>query len=345
MNFIQKSGAASGSLARVLPILACDREVIRLLSERLSQQTFSLQGMKRAFTVLEQQFRDISSSSELSSFTLEFTASTLLDNYRASNGLLTEDYRRGPNRNLGRLLTILLDIPPPNADELLEEGSGVGRVSVFLTRTQAEFKSLCINPGDKLFLDSLETNLLRVACDFYWADFICGFLDSNGILTGVQETRLIRDTSTLVNTGRATIPNHILEPLFCFMRYTLFGALHLNKYAAESQSNSSLLRVTISFGAKRKRIVCRLALGFTAAKRRCFRFSRLKDVLRDINNQVIEEQISILESHVVVTCPTRRSVEISRRFSQNALNYLKNSCGFSDAEITELQQNNNPLTD
>ena len=27
------------------------------------------------------------------------------------------------------------------------------------------FKSLCINPGDKLFLDSLETNLLRVACE------------------------------------------------------------------------------------------------------------------------------------------------------------------------------------
>ena len=92
--------------------------------------------------------------------------------------LLTEDYRRGPNRNLGRVLTILLDIPPPNADELLEEASGVGRVSVFLSKTRAEFKSLCINPGDKLFLDSLETNLLRVACDFYWADFICGFLDS-----------------------------------------------------------------------------------------------------------------------------------------------------------------------
>ena len=129
------------------------------------------------------------------------------------------------------------------------------------------------------------------------------------------------------------------------MRYTIFGALHLNKYAAESQSNAAEQPIAISFGAKRKRIVCRLAQGFTSAKRRCFRFSRLKDVLRDINNQVIEEQISILESHVVVTCPTRRSVEISRRFSQNALNYLKNSCGFSDAEITELQQKNNLLTD
>ena len=154
-------------MARVLPILACDREVIRLLSERLSQESFTLQGLKKAFVILERLFRDMSSTSDQSSITFEFSSSNLLDNYRANNMLLTEEYRSGPNRNLGRVLTILLDMPPPNTDVLLEEGSGSGRVTVFLARTRAEFKGSCIFPGDQLFLESLETNLHRVACDYF----------------------------------------------------------------------------------------------------------------------------------------------------------------------------------
>ena len=55
-SFVDKSGATSGSLARVLPVLSCDREVIRLLSERLTLEPFSLTGLKRTFFVFEQQF-------------------------------------------------------------------------------------------------------------------------------------------------------------------------------------------------------------------------------------------------------------------------------------------------
>ena len=154
-------------MARVLPIISCDREVIRVQSERLSQARFSLRGLKRAFFLLEQQFKDISSTSDTPSILFQFSHSTLLTNYRTSNGLFTEEHRQGANRNLGQVLTILLNVSPPDADALLEEASEVGRVTVFLIRIRAEFKNLCKNPGDKLCLDSLDNNLLRVAVDFF----------------------------------------------------------------------------------------------------------------------------------------------------------------------------------
>ena len=50
---MHKSGATSGSLSRVLPVITFDRDMIRLLNERLSSNPFSLQGLKRAFGILE----------------------------------------------------------------------------------------------------------------------------------------------------------------------------------------------------------------------------------------------------------------------------------------------------
>ena len=167
----------------------------------------------------------------------------------------------------------------------------------------------------------------------------------DGTLTQVGEDRLISETSYMITQRRATIPDHILDPLFCFMRYTLVGALHLNKFAAGSRVDSELLLNTQTAAVKRKRVVDRLSQGFTRAKRRCFQLSRLKDALRGFTKQTMEEHVRILESHVVVTCPSRRSVELSRSMSTNAKNYLMTSCGFSEADLAELTLNNSLLTD
>ena len=167
----------------------------------------------------------------------------------------------------------------------------------------------------------------------------------DGTLSIEQEANLIRESTALITRGRATIPDHILDPLFCFMRYTILGALHLNKLAVGSQLNLIIRQETDSSTLNRKRIVCRLSLGFTAEKKRLFLLSRLKDALGGLNITIIEQQIALLESHVIVTCPTRRSVELSRGFSVNAKIYLKNSCGFSNTDIVELLQNITLLID
>ena len=59
----------------------------------------------------------------------------------------------------------------------------------------------------------------------------------------------------------------------------------------------------------------------------------------------IEEQIRILEAHVVVTCPSRRSVELVRRFSERAQGFLMSSCGYNAAEDDRIQRLSNLLKD
>ena len=54
--------------------------------------------------------------------------------------LITQQDRIGPQRNLGRVITTLLNMSPPNADVLLREGTGVGRVTVFLQESVLSLK-------------------------------------------------------------------------------------------------------------------------------------------------------------------------------------------------------------
>ena len=319
--------------------------MIRIMNERLPPYSFPLLGLKTAFSLLEECFRNQSCADIVPSVTLEFSTSTLFDNYRKNNDLLTTVNRNGANSNLGRVLTTLLNNSPPDCDELLTEYSGVGRVKVFLSRTRAEFAGLCQHPGDMLFLDALETNLLRVSCDFFWADFVCSFLDVNGILTDAARVRFTTALENLKALKRATIPSRILNPLFAFMRYTLLGALHLNKHAVGGCDNSDLIPCSVESSLKRKRIVERIADGYTQAKRRRFTFSRLNDALGGISLANIEEQIAILQSHVIVTCPTRRSVELCRRFSVEAQIFLTDSCGFDLNDFTMLCHANTLLID
>ena len=94
------------------------------------------------------------------------------------------------------------------------------------------------------------------------------------------------------------------------------------------------------------KLVNKLSLGYIINKRRRFAYSRLKEALgNNISKRFMEEQIEILEANVVITRPTRRSVELSRRLCATAQNYLITSCEYSMDELNILIQNNRLLTD
>ena len=103
----------------MLPVLTFDRELIWIQRERLSSSKFSLDRLTNAFSVLARKFRDVVCGSGKSCIILEFSESTLLNNYRKTNHLMTQDAREGRNRKLGSLLTILFNNSPPDSWSLL----------------------------------------------------------------------------------------------------------------------------------------------------------------------------------------------------------------------------------
>ena len=96
---------------------------------------------------------------------------------------------------------------------------------------------------------------------------------------------------------------------------------------------------------KRKRIIQRLAQGFTGIKKRKFYISNIKEYLRPYTRDIIVTQIRILESHAVVTQPTKKSVELMRTLSASARAYLLTECQFAEDEIIQLDQANSLLVD
>ena len=106
-----------------------------------------------------------SSECDVSLLTLQISDSVLLKNFRETNkhfisGFSGENY-------LCNVFTTLLDTTPPNSDVLLKEGNGIGQLNVFMKQTVAHVSSFIKYPGDALFLLSMETNILRVASDFF----------------------------------------------------------------------------------------------------------------------------------------------------------------------------------
>ena len=112
-EFASKAGATSGALARVLPVLTYDREMIRLQNERLPAYTFQLDGIKEAFEVLEDQFSEYTSEDIDPPITLEFSESRIMREYRNTNSLLTSQYREEGAENMREALKTLLNHPPP----------------------------------------------------------------------------------------------------------------------------------------------------------------------------------------------------------------------------------------
>ena len=342
---MEKAGVNSGALARVLPVLAYDREMIRLQHERLVSYTFSLDGLKEAFGILEAAFSNATSDAAEPPLIIEFSTSVLMKNYRSTNNLLTSGFRRNGLINVRSVLSTLLDQPPPDTDTLLEEGSGVGQIKVFLAQTIAEFSSLDNHPGTNSALAGLENNLLRVASDFFWASYICGFLTPHGVLVTEEKTRLEESIKAMLLAKSVVVPDTIIEPLIIFMRYTIIGAAHLNTLTSEGMNANPVLEHLPAASLKRKRIIERLALGLTRDKKRRFPLSRVKEALGRENSSCVEDQVTILESHSIVVRPTNRTVQLVRAFSALARNYMVANCALTDADVVSVERNAALLTD
>ena len=108
IQFIRKSGPTSGSPARVLPVLAYDRELVRLQRNRLPLYTFSLSGMKTAYGILESHFSKYASY-DLPPLTIQFSSSELMDAYRNTNDHLTSEFRDNAGLDLQNVVTTLLN--------------------------------------------------------------------------------------------------------------------------------------------------------------------------------------------------------------------------------------------
>ena len=218
-------------------------------------------------------------------------------------------------------------------------------MSIFIRQTMAEYKAMGLSPGDENFLRGFEANILRVASDFFWADYISGFLTETGLLIEAEEWRLQTDLRDMITAKIVTIPETIVKPLMNFMTYTLLSVIHLNEFVAGKRGSIPAHSSHDMANNKRKRIVGRLSLGLTAAKRRRFTLSKLSQALGDIPKATIESQIRILESHAVVTCPTRRSVQLNRILSHDVQTYLLAHCGYTQVELVTLMNNSEQLRD
>ena len=137
----------------------------------------------------------------------------------------------------------------------------------------------------------------------------------------------------IIHAKVATVHDYILEPVFNFLRYSLKCAFQLNALANGVSQISGKCNENAN---KRKRIVERLAKGYTSNKRRRFPISKIKESLQSVSASSIEEQLSVLESHVVVEKPTNKSTCLVNALSIDAQSFLKTKCKFTDMEVVAL---------
>ena len=164
VDFVQRSGHDSGTLARVLPIIGCDREMIRLLQAKLPAVSIPLEGLKTVLSIMEEKFTGYRAAGK-PPIILKFADSKLLNKFRLQNDIATNNSRVVGDFNYKSIFTTLLDKQPPNSDSLKAEGSGIGQVGVFISQMESEWKTLIKSPGDANSLHGLSTNLLRVCSD------------------------------------------------------------------------------------------------------------------------------------------------------------------------------------
>ena len=116
---------------------------------------------------MERHFSNISTSSADPPLTLLFSRSLLNAQFRSTNPLLVSAFVDEEVSDYTSILTTLLNQQKPDTTTLLNEGSGEGLLTAYLNMTFAEFTALSCSPGDKNVLRGLETNLLRIASDFF----------------------------------------------------------------------------------------------------------------------------------------------------------------------------------
>ena len=133
--FVERSGPTSGTLARVVPILSYGRNIVRLAQTKLPPTSFSLNGLKRAFAVVEVAFANRLATEGAPQITLQFSHSRLQQNFCNTNSLLVQDFRQDDVIDFGRILNTLNNRAPPNATEITAEASEEGILSLFLRQT------------------------------------------------------------------------------------------------------------------------------------------------------------------------------------------------------------------
>ena len=337
-TFVEKSGRLSGMLARVIPVLSHDREMIRLVYEKLPQYDFSLDGLKKVLGIMEVKFHKCSSTEEVPPVTLQFSQSRLDEEFRNTNKLVVGQFKKDGVIAYRGYFRALLDNTSPGAKELSHEASGCGQVSVFLEQMIAEFSPRVKTSGDLTFLRGLEDNILRIAADFFWAFFITKYLNTDGVLVNTQEKLLNRDLDVILQEQVITIPEEIMPYLFSLLRYIVNGVFVLNRFASCSEEDEQAADMIAPDDKSRKRfrLVDRLSQGFGPRKKRKFYISKLDKAIAEMTRAEIEQQIRILKSQAVLTSRSRQSVELERNLNDGALAYLKNECNFSDEHLAKL---------
>ena len=333
-------------LARIIPIIGFDRDMVRLEYERLPQVNFPLTGLKKVVGIMEKHFKSNSSSDDTPSVTLQFSPSTLDTAYRNTNNLLVEGLGGNNDMNYRQRYRTLLDNGPPGTTQLEAEGSGCGLIAVFIEKSIAEFSPLVLSDADETFLRGLEDNLLKVSSDFYWAWKLATYVDSSGVLTADEEIRLEADLRSITNERTVDIPDVIVPPLLSLLNYILKGTFLLNRLATGQPLSTVPLRQGSRGSRKRYRIVDRLSQGAGRNKKRRFYISKLLSALNDMGREELTEEVRILQAHAVVNRPTNGSVALERNLSNSAVKYLKDSCEFkTDENIAHILQANDMLAD
>lgn len=198
------------------------------------------------------------------------------------------------------------------------------------------------NPGDANILDGLRSNFLRIAADYYQGNFICKWVTPEGLLSSDKEKEVEVQLEKIINDGTATIDATILDPLFRFIRYYLLGAFHLTSRSFDIRQDAAK---QLSESRKRKRIVLRMARGYTPRKKRCFPMSKLKASFSCYAEEDFLQQLNVLSANVIIEKPSVRSVQLVHNFSLEALAFLEKSCGLDGNAIMDLQQKISLLED
>ena len=332
-------------MARVLPILAHDREAIRMSYERMDDYDFKLKGLKEVFAVLERLFSTNNSDDCSPLLTFQFSESVLQKEYRKNNTLMVAEYDHAPDTNYKGYFTTLFNNAPPETDLLKDEASGNGLLTVFIQQIMADYEPLIRSSADRTFLSGFEENILRVASDFFWATFIPSYLTYDGNLSDDEKARLETDVTKMLDDKIVNIPEHIVPHIMNLMEYKIKGTFHLNRLGEEEKEQEPLISIEQENRTKRKRIVTKLSEGHGVLKKRKFFFSRLAKALPGISKHEVEQQTQILTAHAVVYRPTNKSVELKRNLGMEAIEYPKEHCGFMNEEVVTIVNSSTHLTD
>ena len=166
IDFVKKAGEKSVALARVLPVIAVDREMIRLHQERLPADAVDLSGVKAIMEVMESKLGKYISTDK-PPIVISFSPSQLMEAYRNTNDEKTKINRDKKPFNIGSITKFLLEIQPPSGSRLKTEGSGCAQVARFLRQINAEFTAISKSNSDRNALQGFPTNFLRVCLIFF----------------------------------------------------------------------------------------------------------------------------------------------------------------------------------